>query len=99
MRRDYKTPPDSIWKAIARLRWPDYEITGAGALAVLHECSRKVILCSLPMEAQQIAAECCGATCNLGDRFHQWHQLVELDRPKPRHFDVGRSRAMLERHK
>src|ERR1700747_3528146 len=100
MEHDYKRPPDSIHKAIAHLRWPDFEITGAGPLAVVLTCSRKVILCAMPIQAQQIAAERCGATCNLGDRFHQWHQTAELDQPKPRHqFDAGRSRAMLERHK
>ena len=100
MQRDYKRRPASIYKAIADLRWPDCEITGAGSLAVVLECSRKVILCAMPMQAQQIAAERCGAVCEHGCRFHNWHQVIELDQPKPRHqFDVGRSRAMLERHK
>jgi|SRR5579884_210038 len=96
---DYKRTPDSIYKAIAGLRWPRYEITGTGTLAVVLTCSQKVIRCALPIEAQQIAAQHCGATCNLGDCFHTWHTVEELDSSAPKPFDTARSRANLERHK
>ena len=44
----------SIYIAIAKLRWLDYDITGAGPVAVVFNSDRKVVLVATAQEAAQL---------------------------------------------
>ena len=69
----------SLHQNIARARWPGYVITGTGALAVVLECRRKVVLVMTPLEAQALAAEKCCDICSHvaapGAGLHRVHKL------------------------
>ncbi|HUC30022.1 MAG TPA: hypothetical protein VMR80_10575 [Candidatus Acidoferrum sp.] len=66
----------------AKLRWPGYEITGAGRIGVVHECCRKVVLVSTPIEAQVISRERCGKSCShIIAPDGRWHVIRKLDEP------------------
>jgi len=90
MQHAYQKEPAVIFDAIARLRFPNYKITGSGPLALILECSQKVILCAIPLEAEARLADSCGALCNHPDHFHAWHRIEELNvppKPQPRRVD------------
>jgi hypothetical protein len=63
----------------AHRRWPGYAVTGAGSLAVVLECCRRVLLVQTPLEAQALAAEKCCGTCSRaaapGAGMHRVHKL------------------------
>lgn len=89
----------SIWLEIARLKFPQHVISGDGTLAVVQECSAKVVLCQTPMLAQGVAAEKCGNNCSHAIAPDgNWHRLVRLDavpiEAPPR---IVRQRAIWER--
>jgi hypothetical protein len=70
----------SINHATVALRWPGYEISGSGRVAVILECQRKVVLVSSPMEAAALMAERCGQYCgHMQDQWQGWHKTRVLD--------------------
>lgn len=85
MQHDYTKPPDSIYLAIARLRFPNWDITGAGPIAVVLKCCRKMVLCTWPLQAQTVRAESCGTYCQHSkapsENWHYFHVLNE----EPKH--------------
>src|SRR5437763_2119847 len=69
------------YAGIARLRWPSYDVTGAGSLAVVLHCARKVALVLTPLEACVLADDHCGQVCRR--RIAQgWHEIHTLDAPR-----------------
>lgn len=64
-------------------RWPGYDVTGVGSLAVVFECCRRVVLVMMPIEAVALAAEKCCTTCS-----HRaapgagLHRIIEIDQPR-----------------
>jgi hypothetical protein len=64
----------------AAVRWPGYSITGAGSLAVVLECSRRVVLVQMPLQANALAAEkCCGICSHATAPGAGLHRIVELE--------------------
>jgi hypothetical protein len=72
----------SIFVDIARLRWPNYSVSGVGTLAVVLACSNRVVLCDMPMVAQTIRQEPCCQFCNHPE--HTWHRIEKLIQPRER---------------
>lgn len=65
------------------LRWPGYDVTGTGSLAVVLECCRRVMLVMMPIEAAALAAEKCCATCShIAAPGAGLHRIIELDEPR-----------------
>lgn len=72
----------SIDRATAQLRWPGYEVSGAGRIAVVCQCNRKVVLVTSPLEAAVIQQERCGQHCShMIAPEGRWHLLRKLDEP------------------
>jgi hypothetical protein len=70
----------SIDKATAELRWQGYEISGAGRIAVVCQCNRRVVLATTPLEAAVIQQERCGKMCSqLICPEGGWHTIRKLD--------------------
>jgi hypothetical protein len=64
-------------------RWPGYEVTGAGPLAVVLECCRRVVLVQMPLQAHALAGEQCCATCSHSAAPGAGlHGIVELEQPR-----------------
>lgn len=84
----YQTTAGVVYLAIARLRWPGYQIQGAGSIAVVWECSHRVVLTMTPMEAAALAADPCCATCDHGRapgaNLHHIHTLEPRQEPQRR---------------
>ena len=94
----YEHKPDVIYTDLARLRWPSYEITGSGSIAVVMACARKVHLCSWPLQAQHLRSEKCCDNCNHAIApEHRWHIIQILNEPQPPAPIQIRNRALLER--
>jgi hypothetical protein len=73
----------AVYAAIARLRWPGYAVTGAGSVAVVLECSRRVLLVQTPLEAQALAAEkCCDICSHVAAPGANLHRIVEMEQPR-----------------
>lgn len=71
------------YSARAATRWPGYGITGAGPLAVVLECCRRVVLVMMPLEAAALAAEKCCATCShIAAPGAGLHRIVEMEQPR-----------------
>ena len=72
----------SIDKATAELRWFGYEVSGAGRIAVVCQCNRRVVLASTPLEAHVIQQERCGKMCShIICPEGGWHVIRNLDEP------------------
>jgi hypothetical protein len=72
----------SIFYEMAALRFRGKTISGSGPLAVVLDCSNRVVLCDTPMAAQiTCQAECKPLGCQHGE--HRWHRIVELNRTRP----------------
>ncbi len=70
------------YTGIARARWPGYTITGAGSLAVVLECRRRVVLVMTPLEASVLAGKQCCATCShAAAPGAGLHSIRKLDSP------------------
>jgi hypothetical protein len=66
----------------AHPRWPGYAVTGAGSLAVVLECNRRVVLVMMPLQAHALAAEKCCATCShIAAPGAGLHRIVEMEQP------------------
>lgn len=64
-------------------RWPGYDITGAGSVAVVLECSRRVVLVQMPLQAHALAGERCCATCSHSAApGANLHRIVEMEQPR-----------------
>lgn len=75
--------PHSAAGSTAAMRWPGYTITGAGPLAVVLECCRKVVLVQIPLQAHALAAEkCCGVCSHIAAPGAGLHRIVELEQPR-----------------
>jgi hypothetical protein len=70
-----------IYKEIARLKWPGYQVSGDGKIAVVLVCQCRVVLCEIPLAAEPIrAAECAACRNVFGDKqIH--HRVVVLTEP------------------
>jgi hypothetical protein len=72
----------SIDKATAELRWQGYETSGAGRIAVVCQCNRRVVLATTPLEAAVIQQERCGQHCShMIAPEGGWHVIRKLDEP------------------
>jgi hypothetical protein len=76
-------PAHNAAGSTAAMRWPGYHITGAGSLAVVLECSHRVVLVQMPIEAAALAAEKCCATCShIAAPGAGLHRIVEMEQPR-----------------
>ena len=81
----------SIDTATAKLKWPGYEVTGAGRIAVVQHCNRKVVLCVNQMEAVLAQRNRCGQHCrHMIEPRGGWHLVKQLDVPQPQVYVPGR---------
>jgi len=72
----------SIDQETAKLRWPGYEVSGAGRIAVVCQCNHRVVLATTPIEAHVIQQERCGKMCSqLICPEGGWHVIRKLDEP------------------
>jgi hypothetical protein len=70
----------SIDQETARLRWPGYEVSGAGRIAVVCQCNYRVVLATTPLEAAVIQQERCGKMCShVISPEGGWHVIRKLD--------------------
>jgi len=75
--------PHSAAGSTAAMRWPGYDITGAGSLAVVLECSRRVVLVQTPLEAAALASEkCCEICSHVAAPGAGLHRVHKLDTPR-----------------
>jgi hypothetical protein len=73
----------STYPSIVKARWPGYAVTGAGSLAVVLECSRRVVLVQMPLQAHALAGEQCCATCSHSAAPGAGlHRIIELEQPR-----------------
>lgn len=69
----------------AKQRWPGYQITGNGSLAVVYHCTHRVELVTTPIEASVIANERCGPNCShIRNPEGGWHKVERINPPRPR---------------
>jgi hypothetical protein len=71
-----------VYQDIARMRFPDCTIQGAGNLAVVLHCCKRVVLVAFALEGRLIKSQKCGAACHLDDD-PRWHRGYCLDEPRP----------------
>jgi hypothetical protein len=70
----------NIDQETAKLRWPGYDVSGDGRLAVVCQCNRRVVLATTPIEAHVIQQERCGKMCSqLICPEGGWHVIRKLD--------------------
>jgi hypothetical protein len=81
----FKTTTSAVYEGIARLRWPDYQVSGEGRYAVVLHCVRKVILVGYVLEGRQIKSAKCGPACRFDDdaRWHRGYALDEQPKETP----------------
>jgi hypothetical protein len=90
---------ETIYLDVARLRWPNYSISGAGKIAVVLPCQQKIILCEIPLQSEPIrVGDCQPCVRRYGDRkIH--HRTIVLNEPKPAYTRVHRIKPCWERDK
>jgi hypothetical protein len=68
-----------------QIKWPGYGVAGAGEIAVVRHCSKTVVLCSMPMEANAVVSEKCYEKCNLETApWGRWHVIAYKKADKQR---------------
>jgi hypothetical protein len=84
---------ENAFQTAARQRWPGYEISGTGALAVVRHCSHTIVLVQTPIEAHAISGERCGPQCSFRIAPEGgWHEVRTIDMAKQQHTPVFVSR-------
>lgn len=66
------------YAALARTRWPGYEIEGQGSIAVVHHCCKHITLVGHALEARMLIAGSCGPICRKDEKGH-WHGAWSLE--------------------
>lgn len=60
-----------------QIKWPGYGVAGQGEIAVVRHCSKSIVMCCIPLEANAVVNEKCCEKCNTETApWCTWHVVA-----------------------